>query len=185
MEIHLVRHGETEWSASGRHTSVTDLDLTERGEEQARALRDRLDPTAYGLVLCSPRLRARHTAALAGFPDPVIDDDLQEWRYGDYEGLTSEQIREHDPGWTIWTHPTPGGETAAEVTARLSRLIERIRAAGVERALCFAHGHALRALALTWLGVSLRHGDQFPLHTATVSVLGDDKDQQALITWNA
>lgn len=185
MEIHLVRHGETEWSASGRHTSVTDLDLTERGVAQATALRERLAATPYGLVLCSPRLRARRTASLAGFDEPVITDDLQEWRYGDYEGLTSEQIREHDPGWTIWTHPTPGGESAAQVTARLSRLITRIRESGVERALCFAHGHSLRALALTWLGVDLRHGDQFPLHTATLSVLGDDKDQQALISWNA
>lgn len=184
-EIHLVRHGETEWSANGRHTSSTDLDLTDNGVAEATALGGRLDPKAYQLVLSSPLLRARRTAELAGFGAPEIDPDLHEWRYGDYEGLTTPQIREHDPGWTVWTHPSPGGETAEEVSRRLSRVIERIRESGVEQALCFAHGHALRALTLTWLGLDLTLGDTFPLQTGTVSVLGDYKDGQALISWNA
>lgn len=184
-EIHLVRHGETEWSSNGRHTSSTDLDLTETGVAEATALRGRLDPKAYQLVLSSPLLRARRTAELAGFGEPEIDPDLHEWRYGDYEGLTTPQIREQDPGWTVWTHPSPGGETADEVSTRLARVIARVRESGVERALCFAHGHALRALTLTWLGLDLALGDTFPLQTGTVSVLGDYKDGQALISWNA
>jgi len=187
-ELYLVRHGQTEWSANGRHTSRTDLPLTERGEEQARALRGHLDPADFSLVLSSPRRRALHTAELAGFTgehEPRVDEDLVEWFYGDYEGLTSDQIAEDVPGWTIWTHPVPGGESAEDVATRLDRVVARVHDAGVERALCFGHGHALRALAMRWLGFDLTLGVHFPLDTSTVSVLGEEKGEPALERWNA
>ena len=187
-ELYVVRHGETEWSANGRHTSVTDLPLTARGEEQARLLIGHLDPANFQLVLSSPRRRARDTAELAGFTgahEPQLDEDLAEWAYGDYEGRTSPEIHEEVPGWTIWSHPTPGGETADQLAERLDRVVRKVRESGVERAICFAHGHSLRALAMRWLGFELALGVHFPLDTSTVSVLGEEKGQPALERWNA
>ena len=187
-ELYVVRHGETEWSANGRHTSVTDLPLTERGVQQAKLLIGHLQPADFGLVLSSPRRRARDTAELAGFTgehEPQLDEDLAEWAYGDYEGLTSPEIHEDVPGWTIWSHPTPGGETADQVAARLDRVVQRVRESGAERAICFAHGHSLRALAMRWLGFDLTLGVHFPLDTSTVSVLGEEKGLPALQRWNA
>ena len=185
-QLFLVRHGETEWSAVGRHTSVTDLDLTANGVAGAELLRGRLDPADFGLVLCSPRLRARRTAELAGFGDAIeICDDLVEWNYGSYEGRTGVEIRAERPGWAIWTGNPPGGETAEQVTERLNRVIDRALASGVDRVLLFGHGHSLRALTLCWLGLPFSVGDQFPLETATVSVLGHYKDGRAMIRWNA
>ena len=186
--LFVVRHGETEWSRSGQHTSVTDLPLTERGEQQARALHGHLDPADFQLILSSPRRRALHTAELAGFSgqyEPKVTEDLAEWFYGDYEGRTSREINENDPEWTIWTHPTPGGETAADVRARLDRVIEEIRDSGVEQAICFAHGHSLRALTVRWLQLDMTLGARFPLDTGTVSVLGEAKGIPALERWNA
>ena len=187
-ELYLVRHGETEWSKSGRHTSVTDLPLTALGEERARSLQGHLVPAEFGLVLSSPRQRARKTAELAGFVDayaPEVDEDLVEWSYGDYEGRTSDQIHETDPGWTIWRGPVPGGESADQVAARLDRVVARVQDSGVDRAICFGHGHALRCLAMRWLGFDLRLGVQFPMDTSTVSILGWEKGQPALERWNA
>jgi broad specificity phosphatase PhoE len=186
--LYVVRHGETEWSKSGQHTSVTDLPLTEKGEEQARALNGHLVPADFQLILSSPRRRALHTAELAGFTgryEPEVDEDLAEWFYGEYEGLTSEQIQQDNPEWTIWTHPVPGGESATEVRARFDRVIERIRDSGADRAICFAHGHALRALTVRWLQLDLTLGARFPLDTGTVSVLGEAKGIPALERWNA
>ena len=186
--LFLVRHGETEWSRDGRHTSVTDLPLTDHGRDQALKLFGHLDPGAFGLVLTSPRHRARITAELAGFVGPhtpEVDEDLVEWAYGDYEGLTSAQIHEDDPGWTIFTAPTPGGESADDVRTRLTRVVERVRSSGVEQAVVFSHGHALRALTLCWLGLDLTVGDRFPLDTSTVSILGEAKGGPALHQWNA
>jgi broad specificity phosphatase PhoE len=183
-----VRHGETEWSRDGRHTSITDLPLTARGEEQARRLYGHLDPAAFGLVLCSPRHRSRVTAELAGFTgryEPEIDQNLAEWFYGDYEGLTRKQVQQNDPGWTVWTRTPKNGETAEQVRTRLQHVIDRVLSAGVERAICFSHGHALRALTLVWLGIDLSRGDQFPLDTGTVSVLGDSGGERSLERWNA
>ena len=183
----LVRHGETEWSANGRHTSVTDLPLTDRGRDQALRLYGHLDPQDFGLVLTSPRQRARVTAGLAGFVGPhtpEVEEDLVEWSYGDYEGRTSEEIRRDVPGWTIWSHPAPGGETAEDVRTRLTRVVDRVRGSGVDRAVVFGHGHALRALTLCWLGFDLGLGVHFPLDTSTVSVLGEEKGEPALETWN-
>jgi broad specificity phosphatase PhoE len=186
--LFLVRHGETEWSRSGRHTSITDLPLTANGKKLAGALRGHLSPQEFQLVLSSPRRRARETAQLAGFvgeQEPEIDNDLAEWFYGDYEGKTSPEIWKTVPGWTIWNGEVPGGETAAEVASRLDRVVARVRDSGVDQAICFGHGHALRALTMRWLGFDLNLGVHFPLDTGTVSVLGEDRGAPALDRWNA
>jgi broad specificity phosphatase PhoE len=186
--LFLVRHGETEWSRTGRHTSITDLPLTNIGEQEARALNGHLTPGDFQLILSSPRSRARETAELAGFVaafEPQLDDDLAEWFYGDYEGRTSEEIWETVPGWTIWSGEAPGGESAAQVAARLDRVVARVRGSGVDQAICFGHGHALRALTMRWLELDLRLGVHFPLDTSTVSVLGEDRGAPALERWNS
>jgi probable phosphoglycerate mutase len=183
MAVVVVRHGETEWSAAGRHTSVTDLPLTTDGEEAARALRDVLASWDFAQVLVSPRLRARRTAELAGFPDAEVDDDLAEWFYGDYEGVTTQQIRETVPGWTVWTHPTPGGETAEEVGARLDRVVARARSVDGDT-LVVGHGHALRVLAARWLDQPVAEGRFFRLDTATTSVLGHEHEYPVVLRWN-
>ena len=183
--LYLVRHGQTEWSKSGQHTSITDLDLTETGVEQATALRDRLDPSEFGLVMCSPRLRAQKTARLAGFDRFLVEPDLAEWYYGDFEGLTSAQVREQYPGWRIWFNGCRNGESSEEVRARLTRVVARVRASGVEKAVCFAHGHSLRVLALAWLDFPIIFGQSFPLDVATISVLGREKESPAVLRWNS
>lgn len=181
-ELWLVRHGPTEWSRAGRHTSVTDLPLLPDGERDAAALAPRLGGVAFDLVLTSPRERARRTATLAGFPDAEVEEDLVEWAYGDYEGLTTAQIRESVPGWTVWTHPSPGGEPPAAVAQRCDRVVARARAAG--RTLAFAHGHSLRAVAARWLGLAVEDGRLFRLDTATVSVLGHERETPVVLRWN-
>jgi probable phosphoglycerate mutase len=183
-EVWLVRHGATEWSESGRHTSTTDLPLLREGQDAARALAPRLAAHEFALVLTSPRSRARRTAELAGFPDAQVDDDLAEWDYGDYEGVTTDQIRESVPGWTIWTHPCPGGETRDQVGARLDRVVARATSAQGDT-LVFGHGHALRVLAARWLGLPVDDGRLFVLGTATVSVLGHEHDDRAVMRWNS
>ena len=182
-EVWLVRHGETEWSRDHKHTSVTDLPLTEAGTEVARGLADRLAAHEFGAVITSPRARARTTAELAGFPDAEVDEDLVEWAYGDYEGITTEEIRRTVPGWTVWTHGAPGGETAGQVTARLDRVVERVRRADTDT-LVFGHGHALRALAARWIGLPVTDGRLFRLDTATISVLGYERETPVLLRWN-
>ncbi len=181
--VWLVRHGETEWSRAFRHTSTTDLPLTAEGEQVARGLRDRLGGERFDLVLTSPRIRARRTAELAGFPEAGVDPGLAEWAYGDYEGRTTVEIRETDPGWTIWTHPAPGGETAAAVTERLDEVVARVRAAAGP-CLLFGHAHSLRALAARWLGQPVSAGAWFRLDTSSVSQLGYERDTPVVIRWN-
>lgn len=183
-ELWLVRHGPTEWSEAGRHTSTTDLPLLPDGERKAVGLGERLRGTEFAQVLTSPRLRARRTAELAGFADAEVAEDLAEWAYGDYEGLTTPEIRETVPGWTVWTHPSPGGETGDEVAARLDRIVERARAVG-GRTLAFAHGHSLRVLAARWLGLDAADGRLLRLDTATVSVLGYERETPVVLRWNA
>ena len=183
-EVWLVRHGETEWSRDGRHTSTTDLPLTADGERVAGGIRDRLDDDDFSLVLTSPRLRARETARLAGHPEAEVDDDLAEWDYGDLEGQTTSEIRESLPGWTIWTGPVPGGETGEQVSARLDRVVGRCRAAD-GRVLVFGHGHALRALAARWLDLPVADGRHLRLDTATVSVLGFERETPVVLRWNS
>jgi len=183
-DLWVVRHGQTEWSVAGRHTSTTDLPLLPEGEEAARGLAPRLAGTAFGLVLTSPRLRARRTAALAGFAEAEVDEDLVEWAYGDYEGVTSAEIQESAPGWTIWTGEVPGGESAAQVGARLDRVVDRARAVDGDT-LVFGHGHALRALAARWLGLPVSEGRLLRLDTATVSVLGHERADPVVLRWNS
>lgn len=181
---YLVRHGATEWSNSGKHTSSTDLPLLPEGEEGARLLAARLASTSFAEVLTSPMERARRTAAIAGFGDAEVCPDLVEWGYGDYEGRTTPEIREEVPGWTVWTHGCPGGESADDVTARCDRVIERIRAASGP-VLLFAHGQSLRALAARWIGLTAGEGRLFRLDTATVSELGHERETPVLLRWNA
>lgn len=183
-ELWLVRHGETEWSRSGRHTSVTDIELTETGIAVAGLLAEKLAGQEFGLVLTSPRQRARRTAELSGFADAQVEEDLVEWDYGDYEGIRTDEIRETVPGWTVWTHPSPGGETAAQVSARTDRVIDKVRANG-GKVLVFGHGHALRALTARWIGQPVAEGRNFRLDTATVSVLGYERENPVLLRWNA
>lgn len=183
-EVWLVRHGETAWSRDHKHTSTTELPLTDVGVEVARGLAGRLDGIRFDLVLTSPRQRSRRTAELAGFADAVVDEDLVEWDYGDYEGITTLEIRETVPGWTVWTHPSPGGETAEQVTARLDRVVARVRDSG-GRSLLFGHGHALRSFTARWIGQPVTEGRYFVLDTATVSVLGYERDTPALLRWNS
>ena len=182
-ELWLVRHGETEWSRDGKHTSITDLPLTSDGEEAAIALGPRLYDVDFDLVLTSPRQRAQRTAELSGFSHAEVDEDLVEWDYGDYEGVTTAEIRETVPGWTVWTHPVPGGETADEVSARLDRVIDRAR--DHDRTLVFAHGHSLRVLTARWLEQPAAEGRFFRLDTSTVSVLGFERETPALLKWNS
>jgi probable phosphoglycerate mutase len=158
--------------------------LTEAGEAAARVIGDRLAGTDVDLVLTSPRERARRTAELAGFPEAHVEDDLAEWAYGDYEGVTTAEIREQVPGWTVWTHPCPGGESAAHVSRRLDRVVGKARAHG-GRVLVFGHGHASRALAARWLDQPVAEGRLFRLDTATVSVLGYEHEFPAVARWNS
>jgi probable phosphoglycerate mutase len=183
-DLWLVRHGETEWSRDGRHTSVTDLPLTEQGVEAARAVGVRLTGHAFALVLTSPRTRARESAELAGFAGAVVDDDLAEWAYGEYEGLTTAAIRETVPGWMVWTHPAPGGESAEQVRVRVDRVIERARTVEGD-VLLFGHAHCLRALTARWLALDVADGRLFRLETATISVLGYERETPVIMRWNA
>lgn len=173
-EIHLVRHGETEWSASGRHTGRTDIPLTAAGEAAARGLADRLRGLAVSAVWSSPSLRARTTCVLAGFGDrAVIDDDLAEWDYGAYEGITTKQIVAERPGWQIFRDGCPGGETAADIGARADAVIARLRQAAAP-ILVFSSSHFLRVLGARWIGLPPEGGASFVLDTASISGLGYD-----------
>ena len=186
-ELWIVRHAETEWSASGRHTSFTEVPLTEAGRAAAAALAPALARHRFGLVLTSPRLRARDTAAAAGFPDAVVDDDLCEWNYGELEGLTTAEIRARGgafDGWSIWRGPVPGGETIAQVSARAERVLERVAGAHGD-VLCFGHGHASRVLVAVALHLDPRAGARFALDPATVNAVGSEHEERALLAWNA
>ena len=185
VAVVLVRHGETEWSSSGRHTSYTDVPLTERGREQARSLATRLAGIDCTLVLSSPRRRARETAELAGLGHRVdVTDDLAEWDYGEYEGRTTAEIRAEVPDWTIFTHGAPGGETAEQVAVRADRVLARAEADGGVVAM-FSHGHFLRVLGARWIGLPASGGALLGLDTATLSFLGRERAQHVLRVWNS
>lgn len=170
--LHLVRHGETEWSLSGRHTGKTDLPLTEHGAAMARSLKSYLAKTHFALVLTSPRLRARDTCMLAGLGERAqVSTDLSEWDYGDYEGRTSTDIHKETPGWEIFRDGCPNGETPVQVAERADRLITRVLALEGDIAL-FSHGHFGCALAARWIGLAIGEGEHFALNPASVSVLG-------------
>jgi broad specificity phosphatase PhoE len=181
----IVRHGETDWSASGRHTGRTDRPLTDAGERQALALRGLLADVRPVFVLSSPRLRALRTAELAGLSVDVIDPDAAEWDYGDYEGLTSPEIHRTDPDWTIWTGAVPGGEDLAQVQARADRVLSRVSphlSAGP--VVIVAHGHMNRVLAVQWLGLPGTTGANFALDTAAPCLLGEEHNVPAVVHWN-
>jgi broad specificity phosphatase PhoE len=178
----LARHGETEWSLNGRHTGSTDVPLTENGRRQAEALGRLLSGRSFSLVLSSPLSRALDTCRLAGF-SASVRDELREWDYGEYEGLTTPQIRESRPGWYLFSDGCPGGETASDVGARVDRVIAEMRSVDGDVAL-FGHGHCLRVLAARWLGLDPADGGRFVLSTATLSVLGYEHDRPAVRLWN-
>jgi broad specificity phosphatase PhoE len=183
-EIVLVRHAETEWSRNGRHTGLTDLPLTERGREVARSLAPRLGLRRFALVLTSPAQRARETCELSGLgKDAVVCDELHEWDYGDYEGLTTAQIHEQRPEWSLWRDGCPNGETAQMVGARADAVIERVRDGGGDVAV-FSHGHMLRVFGARWIELAPQHGASLMLATGALSVLGHEHDQQALASWS-
>jgi probable phosphoglycerate mutase len=185
QRVYVLRHGETEWSLSGRHTGVTDIPLTENGRAVAGRLRPILAEESFPLVLTSPLGRARETCELAGLgARAVVEPDLKEWNYGEYEGLTTTQIHAKRPGWMIFRDGCPSGERPEQVGARVDRVIARIRGAPGDVAL-FAHGHVFRVLVARWIGLPASAGQHFLLDTATLNVLGYYGDSPAVKLWNA
>jgi probable phosphoglycerate mutase len=182
-QLWLVRHGATDWAESGRHTGRTDIPLNDTGREQAVALGDRLRGRSFRLVLTSPLARASDTARLAGFEHARVDDDLQEWDYGDVEGMRTDEIRERHPGWTIWRGPWTGGEAIADVAARADRVLARARRIDGD-VLIFSHGHLLRVLAARWLELDPAAGGMLALSTATISLLGWEREAPVIERWN-
>jgi broad specificity phosphatase PhoE len=180
----LVRHGETEWSRSGQHTSRTDLPLLADGVRDAEALGRRLAGYSFALVVASPMARARETARLAGLADTVeLSDDLLELGYGDYEGRTTADIRVERPGWDIWADGAPGGEPLAGAGARADRVIARAEAAGGDVAL-FGHGHMLRIIGARWLGLPPAAASGLALSTASLCILGYERERRVIWLWN-
>ncbi len=179
----LIRHGETAWSLARRHTGRTDLPLLPEGVLQAEALREQLAGTSFATVLCSPLLRARETCRLAGLAEAEVDPDLAEWDYGSFEGRTSAEICDEWPEWDLFAHGAPGGESLADVTDRVDRVIGRVRAVDGDVVLV-AHGHLLRVLGARWLGLDASAGRSLLLGPASVSVLGWDHRVPAIEAWN-
>jgi broad specificity phosphatase PhoE len=185
MEIVLARHGETEWSRDGRHTGRTDIPLTDNGRREARLLGESLTEWSFVKVLSSPLERALETCKLAGLGDSVeATDDLLEWDYGEYEGITTPQIRESRPDWYLWRDGCPGGEQPGDVGARADRVLAAIAGREGDVAL-FAHGHILRVIAARWIGLGPEAGALFALNTGTLSVLGYERETRVLRRWNA
>ena len=185
QKVYLLRHGETEWSLNGRHTGVTDIPLTENGRKLARQLRPILAREKFVMVLTSPLQRARDTCELAGLGTLAsVDRDLMEWNYGEYEGLTTDQIRQTRPDWSVFSDGCPGGESPLQVSVRADRIISRARTVDGNVAL-FSHGHILRVLAARWINLSASYGENFLLDTATLNVLGYYRESPAFKIWNA
>ena len=183
--IWLLRHGATEWSRNGRHTGSSDIPLLPDGEKEAQALAPRLSGQSFAQVWVSPLQRARRTCELAGLSARAeVHQDLREWDYGDYEGITTKEIRQTVPNWSVWSHGCPSGEDAAAVTARCQRLIDQLLTIDGDVAL-FAHGHILRSLAGTWMEQGACGGKHLILGTGTYSVLGFERENRALKHWNA
>lgn len=179
-----MRHGETEWSLSGKHTSRTDLALTERGRERARARADELAQRSFALVLTSPLRRARETCELVGLSDRAqVEPELAEWEYGEYEGLTTPEIRQTRPGWWLWRDGCPGGEQPEQVCARADRVLARLRAVDGD-VVVFAHGHILRVIAARWVGREVELGSRLALSAGTLSALGFERETEVILRWN-
>ncbi len=186
-ELWLIRHGETEWSLSGKHTSRTDISLTEHGRRRAEELRDYLKGKKFDAVFVSPMQRARETCAIAGFGDvAVVDEGLREWDYGVYEGKTTAEIRKEVPGWSVWKDEIVGGETVEHVGERADDVISRALAAGASggAVALFAHAHILRILAARWIGLEADSGGLLALGTGSVSVLGWERETRVIEAWN-
>lgn len=184
LELWLIRHGETAWSLSGAHTSRTDIPLTDAGRERARKVGEYLRGKSFSMVLTSPMQRARDTCRIAGFGDGAqIDDDLDEWNYGAYEGRTTKEIQREIPGWSVWTSPMIDGESMAQVAERANRVIARAAANGGRVAL-FAHGHILRILGACWIQSPPVMGSRLALGTGAVSVLGFEHETRVISMWN-
>jgi broad specificity phosphatase PhoE len=186
-ELWVVRHGETEWSANGKHTSRTDIPLTEMGRKRAERLRDYLKGKKFDAVLVSPMQRARETCEIAGFGgQAVVDDGLKEWDYGVYEGKTTDEIRKEVPGWSVWKDPIVGGETVEHVGERADGVIARALAAKSDagRVILFAHAHILRILAARWVGLPAEDGAMLALGTGSLSVLGWERETRVIERWN-
>lgn len=184
LELWLIRHGETEWSASGKHTSRSEVPLTVRGRQSAQAIGQYLAPQQFSMVLTSPRQRAQETCRIAGYSAcALVDENLAEWDYGDYEGRTTEEIRSKEARWTIWSAPSSGGESIERVASRAQRIIERAEKAGGKVAL-FSHAHFLRILATVWIGLAPRSGRLLFLGTGSVSILGFERETRVLQEWN-
>ena len=184
-QIVLVRHGETEWSKNGKHTSYSDIPLTLEGERQAASLKSELSDWDFKLVLCSPRKRARRTCELAGFLDRAeATEDLAEWNYGEYEGITTKEIRATDPSWTVFLSPTPGGETPDQVAERCDRIISRVKDIQ-DDVLLFAHSHVLRVLIARWLELAPVEGRHFVIQTGVLNILSYEHESTVLISLNA
>ncbi|MDN3505474.1 MAG: histidine phosphatase family protein [Rhabdochlamydiaceae bacterium] len=182
QKIYLCRHGETDWSKSGRHTSFTDLELTKNGEKQANCLYRRIKDMSFDHVMISPLQRARQTAELVQLKGE-IEPDLFEWKYGEYEGLTTDQIQKLEPHWNVFTHGAKGGESPKEVTQRADRLIKKIRKLNGHIAL-FSSGHFTRAFAARWIGAPINMGQYLALSTASLSILGYEHDYPVIECWN-
>ncbi len=187
VELWVVRHGETEWSANGRHTSRTDIPLTDQGRMRAQKLGEYLKKVSFNVVFVSPMQRARETCAIAGFgQQAIVDDGLKEWDYGIYEGKTTSEIRKEIPTWSVWKDPIIGGETAEHVGERADAVIQRalVSAPDEGKVALFAHAHILRILAARWLGLEAREGSLFALGTGSVSVLGWERETRVIEHWN-
>lgn len=183
--VYIVRHGETEWSRSGRHTGGADLPLTEHGADQGRAVAGTLAGIDFSLVLCSPLRRARETCRLAGLADAAqLCDDLREWDYGEYEGLTSAQIWQARPDWSLWRDGCPGGESPVQIGARVVRVLERIGEVDGDVA-CVAHGHVLRVLTARWLAMDVAAGARFAFAAAAIGQLGHEHSTRVIERWSA
>ncbi|MBU2669347.1 histidine phosphatase family protein [Actinoplanes bogorensis] len=185
-EIVLIRHGQTEWSANGKHTSYTDLDLTAEGERQARAVAARIKDRDFVAVISSPRRRALRTAELAGLTVTETTEDLAEWNYGEYEGITSATIHETNPGWWLFRDGAPGGESPEQIGERIDRVLAHAREL-LDRGdvALIGHGHALRVTGARWIEMPTEGGGRLKLGTATLSILGFDHGRPAIDTWNA
>lgn len=187
QRVVLVRHAETAWSLSGQHTGTTDLELTDEGRRKAELIAARLDGERFARVLTSPLRRAVETSRIVGYGDEVqVRDDLREWDYGDFEGKTTAEIREEQPGWVLWHDGAPGGETPEQVRPRVDRIVSELGDVCAEGgdALVFAHGHLLRALAVRWVGLPVGDGRLLRLSTGTVSTLGWKREIRVIDTWN-
>jgi probable phosphoglycerate mutase len=182
LELYLIRHGATEWSESGRHTGTTDLSLTELGKKQAELLKKRLSQEKFTKVFCSPLKRALETCQICGY-NPIITSDLKEWNYGEYEGLTSEQICAKNPGWNLFAKGAPGGESPEQIAQRAHHFLHQVHSLEGKVAI-FSSAHFLRIFATQWLGVSPLFGNELLLSPASISILGYEHLDRVIICWN-